>query len=604
MLCLFTLIITFFRAVFAIRLQPDIRADTNRDGVVDVNGSSDSYDKSSWSQHRGAIFLPNIGDRTHRCPAQDARGNPLSDGEYGSCDDASGNHLLAPEYAAPLKTMPIETSPQGTARIYTTPKAAAERVRIFLLQQASRPNLTSSWRLVDPEFRFNSSQLGSGITLGVDGRELVTDAAVWDGLVTVHFEVTDGSDRASDTVSLKMAPVLTHHHLQNVDTLISVRLDDNDEFIQQLDEARAATGIKTPLLLLNGTDDRWAQDFIEPAYASMPGPNGRPVSLRVILRSAQSTRSAGRKALEQLRGPGVGAFQPAFGTGSGFGERHINSLGNLETIPPYTSRKGVRYKAGRIIVGKHFDDMPAKSMLDFLHAQQLQDPLLLEAGWLVVGHVDEFVQFLPYENHLGFTIAIADTASAIDLMRKLRKDDHDNVTAVSYPSNELATAQDAMSASVGVTVSDLLRNKTFLDANAYAQRYLDANLDTLLAEIPLPAQDVIRVPSLFRSIDFDYKMMEAGTPLLKDPPPPGEMQVAALYPEAVNGIVVGKRYVCPKVFGPVVDGEDVLAKAVEKAYARAGIELFYVDDFQSHHLDTGDVHCGTNTMRQTDMVWW
>ncbi|RCI07489.1 hypothetical protein L249_4532 [Ophiocordyceps polyrhachis-furcata BCC 54312] len=593
----------YIYTVSAIYLQPDIRADTNRDGVVDVSASSDSYNKSCWTQQRGAIFLPNIGDKTRRCPTRDAKGKRLSDEEYGSCNDASGNHLLAPEYAAPLRTLPIETSAQATARIYTSPKAATERVRIFVLQQGSKPNSTSSWRLVDPEFTFNSTQLGSGIVLALDGRELVTDAAVWDGLVTVHFEVTDGSDRASDSVALKMAPVLTHHHLQKVDTLISVAaLHDTHEFVEQLDEARAAAGIETPLLLLNGTDDIWAQDYIEPGYASMPGPHG-PISLRVVLRSAQSTRSAGRKALEQLRGPAVGGFQPAFGTGSGFGERHINSLGNLETIPPYTCRKGVRYEAGRIIVGKHFDDMPARSMLGFLQAQRLQDPLVLEAGWLVVGHVDEFVQFVPYDNDLGFTIAIADTASAMSLMQKLETDGHGAVTAVSYPAHDLL-AEDAMSASVGVTVSDLWRNKTFLDANAYAQSHLDANLEKLLAEIPLSPQDVIRVPSLFYAIDFDYESLGDGTPLLKDAPPRGEKQVAALYPEAVNGIVVGKHYLSPRLYGPVVDGEDVLAKAVEAAYARAGMELHYVDDFKSHHLYTGDVHCGTNTMRQTDLVWW
>ncbi|RDA95731.1 hypothetical protein CP533_1102 [Ophiocordyceps camponoti-saundersi (nom. inval.)] len=601
-------IIAVVHTVSAIQLQPDIRADTNRDGIVDVgpssdSPSSDSLGKSSWTEQRGAIFLPNIGDKTHRCSTHDARGDPLSDDEYASCHDASGNRLLAPEYAAPLRTLPIETSPEGRGRIYTSPKAATERVRIFALDEISEPNLTSSWHLVDPEFSISSSILKAGIVLRIDGREPVTDAAVWDGVVTVHFEVTDGSARASDSVVLKMAPVLTHHHLQKVETLMSVAMnDDNAIFLKQLDEAREAAGIKTPLLLINDTSDLWAQDFMEPAYMSMPGPKG-PISLRVMIRSWQSSRRAGRKALEQLRGPSVGVFQPREGTGSGFGERHINSLGNLETIPPYTSREGVRYKAGRIIVGKHFDEMPAKGMLDFFHAQRLQTPLVLETGWLVVGHVDEFVQFIPYENDLGFTIAIADTTSAMHLMQRLEKDGHGKMTAVSYPSDKL-TKSDAVEATVGVTVSHLARNKTFIDANAYVQKHLDANLEKLLGEIPLASQDVIRVPSLFRSLDYDYEDPGDGLPLLKRKPPPGEMQVLALNPAAVNGVVVGRHYVSPRLYGPVVDGQDVLAKAVEEAYARAGLGLLYVDDFESHHLSAGDVHCGTNTMRQTDMVWW
>jgi len=59
-------------------------------------------------------------------------------------------------------------------------------------------------------------------------------------------------------------------------------------------------------------------------------------------------------------------------------------------------------------MGKHFSELPAESMLTFLNSQVLQAPLILETGWLVVGHVDEFVQFLSFDNELGLTIAIAD----------------------------------------------------------------------------------------------------------------------------------------------------------------------------------------------------
>lgn len=115
---------------------------------------------------------------------------------------------------------------------------------------------------------------------------------------------------------------------------------------------RQSAGIETPLLLFNQSSDIWAQDFIEPAYASMSGPSG-PIAIMIILQSAQSTRTGGRQVFEQLRGPGVGGCQPASGTGSGSGHREINSFGNLETIPPYTSKSGVEYKAGRIVMGKH-----------------------------------------------------------------------------------------------------------------------------------------------------------------------------------------------------------------------------------------------------------
>lgn len=83
-------------------------------------------------------------------------------------------------------------------------------------------------------------------------------------------------------------------------------------------------------------------------------------------------------------------------------------------------------------MGKHFYRLPAKNMLDFLEGQRLQKPLILETGWLIIGHVDEFVQFLPYDNELGFTISISDTKSAIDLLKKASAAGHSGLPTVTF----------------------------------------------------------------------------------------------------------------------------------------------------------------------------
>jgi protein-arginine deiminase len=594
------------RAIGVSCLKPDIRADSNRDGVVDVKGSSDSGNKALWTPQHGAIFLPNIGDKLMRCTRTDAIGNPWSNDELSACHDASGHLLFAPEYVAPIKTLPLNVSEEAEAHIYATPRAAYDRVRLFVLDNPSDINSTTSWRLVDQEFSFNSTQLRSGITLGMDGRELATNSSIWDGSVTVRFDVTDGATHASDAVALKMAPVLTHNHLQAVETLLSTASNSSNpiqlDFVHELDEARGEAGITNPLLLFNQSSDIWTQDFIEPGYASMPGPNG-PISIRVLLRSPQSTRTGGRQVFEQLRGPGIGGFQPVSGSGSGFGHREIDSYGNLETIPPYTSKSGVSYKAGRIIMGKHFDELPTRALLDFLYAQQVQSPLILEAGWLIVGHVDEFVQFLPYDNDLGFAISIADTESAISLLKDLEANGHGGTRASSYESSSDVTLYEP---SLNLTITELLSNTTFITANAYAQRHLDANLQTLLSEIPLDPSDIIRIPTLFRDSNFPFDMSQGinGLPGRVSPTLAGERKLMSFFPASINGIVLGERYIGPRSWGPVVNGTDVLAKAVEGAYARAGMSVRWIDDFLSHHVWGGEVHCGSNTLRQTDLVWW
>lgn len=595
----------------ALALTPDIRADTNRDGHVDIDGDTDVLGKAYWSSNRGAIFLPSIGDINIRCPNQDLNGNPLSNEEIASCNDASGHLMFTPEYLAPIKTVPMpDLSDAAYANIYATPDAAYNRVRLFVNDNAKSNG--SAWRLVDKEASFSAKQLQEGLELGLDSRELVTNSDAWNGDVSVRFDVFDNGTVASDAVALRLAPVLTHNHLQKVNTIVSVAANNTtpvqERFIAQLDEGRKAGGVQQPMLLFNQSDDIWAQDFLEPAFASMPGPDG-PISIRVMLRSAQSTRTAGRQIFEQLRGKGVGGFQPA----PGFGHREINSFGNLETIPPYVSKSGVSYKAGRIITGKHFDELPAESMLRFLESQRLQTPLILETGWLVIGHVDEFVQFLPYDNELGWTIAIADTRSTLDILKDAKSKGHGGVHASSFDPQNLSDSNMAFfdSSKLNTTISQLLDNEEFLDVNSYAQKYLDFNLQILLAEIDLDERDVIHVPVLFEESSFGEGALDGpfaggddGLPSHSSKQLAGEKQLASYAPAAINGIVLGNHYLSPKPWGPIVNGKDIIAEALEAAYGRANMTIGFIDDYESHHMFGGEIHCGSNTLRDTDLQWW
>ncbi|KAJ4344496.1 uncharacterized protein N0V89_012239 [Didymosphaeria variabile] len=598
-------------------LKADIRADTNRDGHVDLKGTSDSTDKAFWSSTHGAIFLPNVGDKQMRCATTDLTGNPLSNDELAYCNDASGHLLLAPEYLAPLRTVPMaDISDNATAQVYTTPQAAYDRTRIFVLEDLSKPNATKSWRLVDRELYFNATQLRAGLVLAIDGREFVKNAAVWDGHATVHFEVTDAisysvpAKVSTDEVAMKVAPVLTHHPLQRVETLVSSAANETNlvqsDFVAQIDAARQKIGLENPLLLFNQSSDIWAQDILEPAYASMPGPNG-PIAIRIMMRSAQSTRTGGRQIFEQLRGPGVGGFQPGSNTGTGFGYDTINSYGNLETIPPHRSKKGRTYPAGRAIFGKHWDQLTSQPVRDLLYGNEVQMPLILETGWLNVGHVDEIIQFLPYDNELGWTLAIGDTRLGLEILRNVSAAGHGGVMAQSYNVSRAATLEADPPTQPGLTMSvdELLANVTFQENQAYAQKHLDANLDIFLSEVPLDHKDVIRLPALFEDAAPGPEFIRPdGLHVYWWPVIEGERQLIGLVPATVNGIIIGDQYLCPQPWGPMVDGQDVWMSHIEAAYARAGMTVTYIDDWLSHHSHGGEIHCGTNTLRQTDLPWW
>lgn len=156
--------------------------------------------------------------------------------------------------------MPINVSDNTTARVYGTPRAAYERARILYLEDPSQPNATASWRLVDQQLNFNATQLREGLTLAIDGRQPAIDSYMWDGTVTVHFDLLGRAtqETATDAVALKNAPVLMHHPLQRVETFMSTDANDTSPsqqyFVAQLDDAREKSRHRDAHVPLQPTD--------------------------------------------------------------------------------------------------------------------------------------------------------------------------------------------------------------------------------------------------------------------------------------------------------------------------------------------------------------
>ncbi|KAF7164451.1 hypothetical protein CNMCM5623_008998 [Aspergillus felis] len=206
-------------------------------------------------------------------------------------------------------------------------------------------------------------------------------------------------------------------------------------------------------------------------------------------------------------------------------------------------------------MGKHFGELPADSMLTFLNSQGLQSPLLLEADWLLIGHVDEFVQFLPFANNLSWTIAIADTTTAMTLLKEAQAAGHGDAHAISFVPPQKSADGFLDTSELSLTINDVVANETIRKANQYAQPHIDSNLHTLLSEINLRMERVIRVPTLFKAATFELGGDDDGLPPHTSPLLPGEMQLMAFFPAAINGIVIGKHYLSPKPWGPVVNGK-------------------------------------------------
>jgi protein-arginine deiminase len=325
---------------------------------------------------------------------------------------------------APLKTVPLPGVSKDVQGSVTIPDATQRKfVRIFRKQNKNRV-------LVDSKHVFGQKELQTGLDLGIDARDTRRPGG-WDGRVTVQFDVRDGDVKSTDKVMLRVAPVLTHHHLQKVEQVIAVQGNATDggyilNFTKDLHSATKAAGLRKDLYLFNASDDIWAQDFVEPGYASMPGPKGA-VSIRIMIRSPQDERVAGRQVFEYYRKAGVGAVQHLGGA-----RDEINSGGNIEASPPYT-HTGKSWPAGRVILGDHGKKRHYISA--YLEAQESQNPLHLDTSWLAIGHVDEFLQFLPAKNKRGWVAVIDDPRAAIKLLKDTHKAGHGSLPAISLKND-------------------------------------------------------------------------------------------------------------------------------------------------------------------------
>ncbi|MBR8642782.1 protein-arginine deiminase domain-containing protein [Streptomyces tuirus] len=616
-------------AAAASSTRADLRADVNRDGRVDVGGGSDKSGEDSWSVGRGAVYLPNIDDDSKRCPVSGPGGRPLPDAKLAACNDAADTKVngsadvsdLARVRSVPMSG--LRAGAQGSLKITTGGKHA----HLFLKR-------SGKWVPVTSRTRLTAAELRSGVEFGVEGTDVVRDSAKWDGRVVVRLTVKSGTTSTSDSVTLRVAPLLTQHHLQNTQQVMVTEVQGEgsysrlqQKFVKELAKEVKKAGVTKPLVTFTKYADPWAQDFVEPAYVSMTGPGGKRQAMRVMLRSAQPDRDAGRELFEKVRGRDVGVVQVTDRAEPD--DWSLNSMGNLETIPPH-AHGGRSFPAGRIIMGERKDSgaRPSKVMRTLLKSQDLQDPLLLDTSWLGVGHVDEFVQFLPAGTPRGWRIGLADPEAGLRLLRDAQRDGHGKTKMFSVPGRSDSPAPKE-------TIDQALADRHLVADNEMAARRIAANLEILKRETGVTDDEIVRVPALYTRDseaeadsgqdvpvprltrmgagsdlvgslrDHGQQKWLAENPAASRAQAPATVMTSAYVPGAVNGVLLARdRYLAPRQWGPVIGGKDIFTEAVTAAYRRAGLKVSYIDDWYTYHLGMGEVHCGTNTLRDASAAWW
>ncbi|XP_047439361.1 protein-arginine deiminase type-2 [Mugil cephalus] len=560
-------------------VEISLDVDADRDGTVERNNPN----KASWKwgpDGHGAILLVNCdSERTYR---------KKLDSEHDSVVTVSD---LKDMSKMVLRTKGPDILQEGYKLAMHISQGDAESVRIFRAKSTEGASnflnrLYNSF-VKDYPLVLNSEVLfqevpylaGEGeLHFYVEGLRFPDKD--FDGLITVNLSLLEPirpnvpeTPIFTDKVAFRVAPwIMTPNTLQPLEVFVC-STSDNYLFLKGMRNFVAKSGYKLKICheYVN-RGDRWMQDELEFGYIDSPH-HGFPVVL-------DSPRDG-----ELDNFPYNELLGPDFGYVTRVPKQEVSSLdsfGNLEVSPPVTVN-GRKYPLGRIIIGVAFPTATegrnmTKVVQDFLWAQKVQEPIALFSDWLLVGHVDEFMSFVPAPDRKGFRLLLASPDAVYKLFRGLQNSGHGQ-----------AKLFDGLKDEKKITVDELLEDGSLRVENTYVQSCIDWNRDVLKRELGLDENDIIDLPVLFKMVYDDDKKFRA----------------VAYYPDMVNMIVLGKNLGVPKPFGPRVNGRCALEAEMCSLVEGLGLSCTFIDDFTSYHKKLGEVHCGSNVRRKPfDFRWW
>ncbi len=594
---------------------PLVLADTNRDGIVDQR---DAAGRGTWTKESGAFFLANLDDDLARCASKAADGSRLSDVQLAACNDGADRTINGDEDVKDLARVKVAPAAAGKADKVRVEVRGVGASKVNVWVRHGEGSRAGDWKLLPSTGLLPTSLLSRGVELGIEGKDIIRDAS-WDGTVTIKVvHQLGGRQVASDSVEMRVAPVLFTNDTMPMTTLLAA-----DNATSVYDETPAApandrilgtqvpfradleTGLErigggVDLKLLpsldgqrNGTPgtDVWTQDIMEPGFMSIPAADGTQsmqLWVRAPVRDGRDNsgvnpfRGSGRVIFTQLRGPDVAAvqhfdpgYEPTVHAGTSYDS--FGSAGNYGTVPPH-EHAGTTYPLGRKIFGSEGTYTGDPAFNAMLEAQGYQDPIVVDTSWLGVGHVDEFVSFIPADTERGWAMVVADPQLAVNLLQDLADEGRGDepllqpygfdVTGVTMPTTSIA---------------ETLANPAIQSGVRNAVAGVNKALKVIKAETGLTESDIIRVPVLYTG-----------------------NRVGVAIPNAANLIGTGHEVVfVAKQHAPAVDGQDLFQSVIEERFAEVGTQVQWVEDYRYAHPG-GEIHCVTNVVRDHTVAanWW
>ncbi|XP_070615491.1 protein-arginine deiminase type-3-like [Erythrolamprus reginae] len=413
------------------------------------------------------------------------------------------------------------------------------------------------------------------------------------GLVTFYASLLEPAKQGSpetsifmDSLIFRVAPwIMTPNTLQPVSVYVCSAYG-NVDFVESIRKLAKKAGCKFIICPEEKNDkDVWIQDEMEFGYIQAPHK-----TFPVVF---DSPRNGDLKdfPFKEVLGPDFGYVKRESSSDEHPSGSSLDSFGNLEVSPPVYV-KGKEYPLGRILIGSRFprfQEPMSKLVKDFLYSQIVQSPIDLYTDWLTVGHVDEFVSFVPAPDRKGFRMLLASPTACFNLLKKKEKEGHGKARR---PEGIEVQKHGPESRSI----SEIIADRFLHDWNEYCQNCINWNRTILQEQLGLAEEDIIEIPQLFHPYlnlpkNFAPRVIKASA--------------VAYFPDMVNMIVLGKHLGIPKPFGPIINGQCCLEKEVRRLLEPLGLSCNFIDDYGTYFISHGDVHCGTNVHRKPfSFKWW
>lgn len=563
----------------------DLLVDSNRDGRLTAD---DDIDEDTWATTQGAVFLANVDD-------DDGDGDPDSNDETVNGDDD----------ALDLARVQVAAWPDASDDAHATlslDETALGRARLFATDG-------TQWTALDlgdkGVVELGADALRQGTTYAIEGVALL-DGDSWDGRVALTLDVYErasngdgdgGESMTTDGVVLRQAPIVIPWNAAPTRTLFvsdvggsdSQRIQDavQDGADDVGVESHVINGFKEAYLVDGYMPDQWTQDFFEIGATYLPGEDGlHRMGIGIRLKPPS----------ESGLFVDLGLFGPDFGAAYRFSDDYdaftdgssLDYGGNLEVLPPHDG-----YPVGRLLVGstasRHIDE----TYEAFLEAQYAQTPILkANTEWLIVGHTDEVVTFVPDATSTrGWKVVLHAPREAWQMLVDLVEQDAANADLVLFAEQQWVDFTKNTEFDAEIRIGDVLKDPDLAAAQDEAQGHADELRDLLVNEAGLSDEDFVELPALWETFPFA---------------PDGGLRFVAYTPGVVNLLAFQDVVLVPAPFGPVVKGEDLLERAVRDRLEPLGLEVRFVDVWDLYHRLMGEVHCGTNVDRALPdgAAWW